>query len=115
MKHVLTFLFICLFFCCGCLKNEKWSKKIDDNQITIIKNGDWLEISIFVPVQNFDKFKDFENYFDLLTEAFADYLKITEKGEFECPGIEVVSEKSDELGNTVILKIPQQALKALKK
>ena len=115
MKQVFILLVVSLFFCCGCLKNNKWSKEIDNNQITIIQNGNWLEISIFVPVENMDEFEDFENYFNLLTEAFADYLEITEKGEFECPGIEVVSEDSNEFGNIVNFKIPKQALKVLKK
>ena len=72
--------------------NQLRSKEIDNNQVTIIQDGNWLKISIFVPAENLDNFEDFENYFNLLTEAFADYLEITEKGEFECPGIEVVSE-----------------------
>lgn len=113
MKKFFCFLFFSLFLITGC--SDVWHKTIDDNQITIKKSGDYLDITVFVPQKNLEEFESHDDYVFLLTEAFADYLKLSNDSEFECPGLETVSEKTERNGHTTLFRIPQKALKVIRK
>lgn len=128
MKKFFSFLSLIILFLCGCNNSSctissnagqaelpPWKTAIDDNQITIVKNGEFLEISVAVPQKNSDKFEEFDAYTILLTEAFADYLNISDYGEFSCPGLETVSEKEENNELITHFRIPEKNLKLLKK
>ena len=99
----------------GCTGDAVWNKDISGNRITIRKQSDYLELHVFVPKPNVDKYCNQEGYEELLTEALADYLKLTDKGKFQCPGMEAVSEKDDKNGVTACFRIPAATLKVLQK
>lgn len=113
MKIVFFVLFWMLLFVAGC--NNVWHKVIDDNKIEIKESGDYLDIAVFIPQKNLDKFESYDDYVDLLTEVFADYLKLSNNAKFMCPGLETVSEKIENNGRFTLFRIPQKALKVLEK
>lgn len=112
MKKVFIFLVFSLLFISGC--SNIWHKTIDDNRITIKETGDYLDITVFVTKNNLDKFESHDDYVDLLTEAFADYLNISDNAAFRCPGLETVSTEENHEGHITRFRIPQAALKVLK-
>lgn len=107
------FVFLSLWLFAGCTA-DRWTGNISDNQITIVRMGEYLEISVFVPQKNLKEFDEFDSYIDLLHEAFAAYLKLSDDAKFECPGLETVSERSENSGRTTVFRIPANALKVLK-
>ena len=116
MMKRLSLLLLILLFSAGCVPEEKpWAKSIRENQVTIQKDGEYLRITVFVPQKNLAEFEESDSYTDLLTEAFADYLKISDNGRFVCPGLETVSEKAEGNGRTTLFRIPAKALKETKK
>lgn len=102
-----------MLFIAGC--NNVWHKEIDDNTIAIKESGNYLEITVFIPQKNLDKFESYDDYVDLLTEAIADYLKLSNNAKFMCPGLETVSEKTERNGHSTLFRIPQKTLKVLRK
>ena len=74
-----------------------------------------LYIIVFVPKSNYAAAEEDDFYVHLLVEAFAHYLKLSDKSKFECPGLESVSETENEQGRTTCFRIPASALKVLEK
>ena len=105
-----------LLFAAGCIPEEKpWATSIRENPVTIQKDGEYLRITVFVPQKNLADFGESDSYTDLLEEALADYLKISDNGRFVCPGLETVSERAENNGRTTIFRIPRNAIKVNEK
>lgn len=109
---------ICLSLCLimGCDGDEKWNKTINDNRISIVQAGEYLEITVFIPEKNLGDFEDPDSLVVLLDEAFADYLKLSDDAEFECPGLETVTERKEkDGGRTTLFRIPKSVMKVNRK
>ena len=113
MKKKFAFLFLSLLFIFGCGDFEH--KTVYNNHVTIEKNGDYLDITVVIHPKNIAMFENYDDYVELLTEALADYLNISNAATFNCSGLETVAteEKSD--GHITRFRIPEKSLKILTK
>ena len=113
MKKIFASLFLPVLLLAGCMGDRTWHKEISGNHISIDKGSEYLNIVVFVPSSNLPRFDNADAYESLLVEALADYLQISDRGRFQCPGLETVSETEENDGTTTRFRMPVTALRNL--
>lgn len=117
MKKILM-SFIAVLLLTGCAvdffsASPVKSNKTVDEQVSVKECGDYLFFTVFLSQKKLDVYDSYELCTSLLEQACADYLKISDKGTFSCPGMEFVSEKKWSDGRIFQFRILRTSLKIL--
>ena len=98
----------------GC--DSVWRRDIDGCKVEIRDlDGGVLEITVHVPRGNEGKFPEDSPGDFVVEHALAEYLGVSEGGNFECPGLNAVDERHNGNGRIFVFHLPKASLRVTKK